>query len=105
MANNLCGAGMAFVGFSMSLIIGLCAQNSYTTIIMRALMVMMLFYFLGITLAYLGQKVITENFEAEVAAMEAERLLKEEASSQQADADADAIETVAEDDLTTAVAT
>jgi hypothetical protein len=100
---RICGAGTAFLGFGMSLIIGLCAQNSYTTIIMRALTVMLLFYFLGIALAYMGQKVIEENFKAEVAAMEAEEQLKEESSSQQ-DNEGD-VEDDIEDELAAAVAT
>ncbi len=62
MTTHLCGAGMAFVGFSASLIIGLNAQNSYNTIVLRALCVMLVFYILGVVLALVGQKVIDENF-------------------------------------------
>jgi hypothetical protein len=98
-AIHLCGAGTAFLGFSMSLIIGLYAQNPYTTIILRALTVMVLFYILGSVLAYIGQKVIMENFDAEVVAMDAHEQLPKE-SSKQADA-----ETHARDNLTTATAT
>jgi len=98
-AIHLCGAGTAFLGFSMSLIIGLYAQNPYTTIILRALTVMVLFYLLGIVLAYIGQKVIMENFDMEVAAMDAaEQPLKE--SPKQADVAAGA-----RDNLKTAATT
>jgi hypothetical protein len=98
-AIHLCGAGTAFLGFSMSLIIGLYAQNPYTTIILRALIVMVLFYLLGSVLAYIGQKVIMENFDAEVAAMDAAEQPQKE-SARQADAAANA-----RDNSTTAATT
>ena len=60
-----------------------------------------MFYFLGIGLAYIGKKVIEENFDAEMAAIEAGGQLPEQSSQQ---ADMDDIETVAEADLTTAAA-
>ena len=100
MAIHLCGAGTAFLGFSMSLIIGLYAQNPYTTIILRALTVMVLFYLLGSALAYIGRKVIMENFDAEVAAMKAQKQLSKESSSKHADMEANA-----KDNSTTAAAT
>ncbi|MBN1764426.1 MAG: hypothetical protein JW860_04145 [Sedimentisphaerales bacterium] len=65
MTTHICGAGMAFLGFSLSLIIGLCVGNSFITIIIRALYIMFGFYLLGFFLASLGQKVIEENFESE----------------------------------------
>jgi len=66
MTTHLCGAGMGFVGFSVSLVIGLWADNSYITVVSRALGVMFVFYVIGCILAVLGQKVIQENFDDEV---------------------------------------
>ncbi len=72
MMTQLCGAGMAFVGFSISLIIGLYAGNSYITIVSRSLGVMAVFYILGCILSLIGQKVIRENFDDEVERLAAE---------------------------------
>jgi len=63
---RLCGAGLAFTGFAMSLFIGLYVDNPFTTVVLRALAVMALFYVLGIFLASLGHKAIQENFNQEV---------------------------------------
>ena len=63
MPTHLCGAGLGFLGFSTSLIIGLYVNNNFVDIITRALVVLVLFYLLGYVLALLGQKTIQENFE------------------------------------------
>ena len=65
MTTHLCGAGMAFLGFSLSLIIGLWVNNPFTTVVSRSLVVLFFSYILGLILAGIGQKVIVENFEVE----------------------------------------
>jgi len=65
-STHLCGAGMAFLGFTAALIIGLWVNNPFVTVVQRALMVLVLFYPLGCLLAVLGQKVIKENFDVYV---------------------------------------
>ncbi len=57
---------MAFLAFTISLIIGLTVDNSFVTIVARSLVVMFIFYILGCIFAAMGQKVIEENFEHEV---------------------------------------
>ena len=69
MPTHLCGAGFAFLGFCGSLLIGLFANNSFVTVVLRATAVMALFYVLGFTLSAIGQKAVQENFEAETAAL------------------------------------
>lgn len=56
------------MGFSMSLVIGLIAQNDYITVVGRALAVMGLFYIMGSILSIIGQKVVQENFDKNVQA-------------------------------------
>ena len=65
MTAHVCGAGMAFLGFSLSLIIGLWVNNPFTTVVSRSLVVLFFSYIFGFVLAGIGQKVIVENFEAE----------------------------------------
>jgi len=60
-----CGAGLALLGFSLSLVIGLWVGNSFVTLVWRSLMVLGAFYILGCLLATIGQKAIVENFEKE----------------------------------------
>ncbi len=72
MTRQLCSAGLAFIGFSMSLIIGLFAQNSYTTVVSRALYVMMVFYMLGLFISVVGDRVIQENFNQEIEILESQ---------------------------------
>ena len=62
---HLCGAGMAFIGFSLSLIIGLWVNNTFITVVLRSLFVMLVFYLMGFLLAHLGQKTVQENFDNE----------------------------------------
>ena len=69
MTNHVCGAGMAFLGFSLSLIIGLLVGNSFVAVVTRAVVVLFLFYVLGCLLAGLGRKVILQNFQAETEAI------------------------------------
>ena len=72
MTTHVCGAGMAFLGFSLSLIIGLWVNNSFITVVQRGLVVLVLFYVLGCLLAGLGQKAVQENFDAQVDALDQE---------------------------------
>ena len=72
MPTHLCGAGLAFLGFSVSLIIGLWVNNPFVTVILRALCVLVLFYILGCLLSVIGQKVIQENFEKEIKILQKE---------------------------------
>jgi hypothetical protein len=64
---RICGAGIGFLGFSLSLIIGLAVGNCFTTVVLRAVMVLFLGYMLGCALFWIGQKVIVENFENQLA--------------------------------------
>ena len=65
MTTKICGAGLGFLAFAVSLIIGLWTENPFITIVSRSLIVMCLFYILGCCLAGVGQKVIIENIEDE----------------------------------------
>jgi len=67
---QLCGAGMAFLGFSLTLIIGLWVDNPFVTVVQRAIVVLVLFYIFGSLLSVLGQKVIDENFKTEAKAIQ-----------------------------------
>ena len=78
---HLCGAGLAFLGFSFSLIIGLWVNNPFVTVVLRGLLVMVLFYVLGCLLSIIGQKVIQENFNNEVKEIEAAVQSREETVS------------------------
>ena len=64
-SHEVCGAGFAFIGFSLSLIIGLWVDNTFVTVVLRSLFIMLIFYVLGCVLFLLGQKAVQENFEAE----------------------------------------
>ena len=64
--NHICGAGLAFLAFSATLVIGLWVHNPFVTIITRALQMLVLFYLLGYVLAAVGIKAVQENFEEEV---------------------------------------
>ena len=70
MPTQLCGAGLAFLAFSVSLIIGLWVNNPFVTVVLRALWVLALFYILGCLLSIIGQKVIQENFNKETQALQ-----------------------------------
>jgi len=61
-----CGGGLAFLGFAVSMIIGLQAENSFVTIVIRSVLVLVIFYPLGCILAALGQKVVRDHFEHEI---------------------------------------
>lgn len=75
---------MAFLGFSLSLIIGLWVNNPFTTVVSRSLVVLFFSYILGLMLAGIGQKVIVENFEAEreVLAAQSEQLEQQQEGEQ-----------------------
>ena len=70
MSTHICGAGLAFMGFAATLVIGLWVNNPFITVVQRALCVLVLFYPLGCLLAALGRKVIQENFDAHVKSVE-----------------------------------
>ena len=72
MITHLCGAGLGFLGFSASLIIGLYVNNSFVEVILRALFVLLAFYILGYILALMGLKIIQENFDNEIEASQNE---------------------------------
>ena len=72
MTNHVFGVGLAFLGFAASLLIGIFVNNSYGTVILRALGVMIVFYILGCLFSAIGFKVIQENFEAEIEETQAE---------------------------------
>ena len=82
MTAHVCGAGMAFLGFSLSLIIGLWVNNPFTTVVSRSLVVLFFSYILGLILAGIGQKVIIENFDIERESLTAHA---EQAARQQED--------------------
>lgn len=63
--NRVCAAGMALLAFSCSLVIGLCVGNPFVTVVGRALVVMAIFYVLGLLFGVIGEKVIKENFDVE----------------------------------------
>ncbi len=75
---------MAFLGFSLSLIIGLWVNNPFTTVVSRSLVVLFFSYIFGLMLAGIGQKVIVENFEAEREIL-ADQQLEDESAEQQDD--------------------
>ena len=85
MTAHVCGAGMAFLGFSLSLIIGLWVNNPFTTVVSRSLVVLFFSYIFGLMLAGIGQKVIVENFEAEREVLAAQS----EQSDQQLESESD----------------
>ena len=64
-SHQVCGAGFAFIGFSVSLIIGLWVDNPFVTVVLRSLFIMLMFYVLGCVLFVLGQKAVQENFDHE----------------------------------------
>ena len=68
-SHKVCGAGFACIGFSLSLIIGLWVDNTFVTVVLRSLFIMLIFYVLGCVLFMLGQKAVQENFEAEAQKM------------------------------------
>ncbi|MBN2374922.1 MAG: hypothetical protein JXD22_00875 [Sedimentisphaerales bacterium] len=63
MTIHLCGAGLGFLGFAISMIIGLVVNNPFTTLVLRSLFVLLVFYIMGCFLAFLGNLIIKENFE------------------------------------------
>ncbi len=65
MATQYCAAAMAFLGFTVSLIIGLYVDNPFVTVVRRSVVILFVFYILGAILSLIGQRVIKENFEAE----------------------------------------
>jgi A9-like protein len=64
-SHQVCGAGFAFIGFSLSMFIGLWVDNPFVTVVLRSLLIMLLFYVLGCVLFVLGQKAVQENFDTE----------------------------------------
>ena len=80
--SHICGAALGFLGFAISLIIGLYVGNPFVTLVLRATGILVVFYILGLILAAVGHKVVQENFEAE-----AEQLLADAKITAQAEAD------------------
>lgn len=72
MQRSICASGLGLLGFGISLIVGLYVGNSFITLVMRAIAVMLLAYVFGYVVATLGQKVVEENFEAEAAELRAQ---------------------------------
>ena len=70
MPTHQCGAALSLMGFGISLIIGLWVDNSFVTVVLRGLWVLVLFYVLGCLLSIIGQKVVQENFKNQVKAQE-----------------------------------
>ncbi len=66
MTNHVFGAGLAFLAFAVSLLIGMFVENTYQTVVWRSLKFMALFYVLGCIFSAIGFKVVQENFEAEI---------------------------------------
>ena len=71
MTTKLCAAALALLGFSTSMFIGLWVDNPFITVVMRSLGVLILFYILGFLLSGIGQKVVEENFNNEIEALQA----------------------------------
>ena len=80
--SHICGAALGFLGFGISLIIGLYVGNPFVTLVLRATCVLMVFYILGLILASLGHKVVQENFETQAEELLAEAKAKAEADAQ-----------------------
>ncbi len=60
---TVCGAGLGFLAFGISLLIGLWVDNPFITLVTRALKLLVIFFFIGSILGHLGLKVIHENYE------------------------------------------
>lgn len=58
---HLCGAGMAFLAFGVSLVIGLTVNNPFVTVVLRAVLMLAAFYVLGCVLAAVGFHAVEEN--------------------------------------------
>jgi TctA family transporter len=54
-------ATLSLVAFATCLVLGMVAENSFTTIILRALGAMIVTLVLGLVLGAMGQKMIDEN--------------------------------------------
>lgn len=72
-SHKVCGAGFACIGFSLSLIIGLWVDNTFITVVLRSLFIMLVFYVLGCVLFILGQKAVQENFDQETQKLQAQQ--------------------------------
>lgn len=84
-SRQVCGAGFACIGFSLSLIIGLWVDNTFVTVVLRSLFIMLIFYVLGCVLFMLGQKAVQENFEDETQKILARRQAPETDGTDEAD--------------------
>ena len=62
---------MGFMGFTISLIIGMLADNTFITVVLRGLAVLVAFYLLGLLVATIGHKAVEENFKNEMEALQA----------------------------------
>jgi len=48
------------------MIIGLVVNNPFTTLVLRSLFILLVFYLMGCLLAFLGNHIIKENFEQSI---------------------------------------
>ena len=48
------------------MIIGLVVNNPFTTLVLRSLFVLLVFYLMGCLLAFLGNLIVKENFEQSI---------------------------------------
>ena len=83
-SHQVCGAGFACIGFSLSLIIGLWVDNTFVTVVLRSLFIMLVFYVLGCVLFMLGQKAVQENFDQETQELQAKQHISETDESDEA---------------------
>lgn len=94
MTTHLCGAGLAFLGFGFSLIIGLFTGNSFVTIVFRALIVLFFAYIFGCIMSLIGQKIVHDNFQTEIDAVEAVQREPSENMEQQLESEQKELEQV-----------
>jgi NhaP-type Na+/H+ or K+/H+ antiporter len=62
---NRIAASLALVAFAMCLLVGLQADNTFSTTILRALLAMGGTYVIGLVLGMMGGRMLEENLKAE----------------------------------------
>lgn len=68
MAHRVAGS-LALIAFALCLLMGIQAQNGFTTTVGRAMLAMAGTYVIGLTVGWMGQKMLQENLEAETRKM------------------------------------
>ena len=63
MPTKVIAASFALIAFALAIVLGVVAGNSPTTSIWRALVAMVVCYFLGQMIGYAGRKAMTEHVE------------------------------------------